>query len=138
MKTREVLRIEGIAMFTAAIVAYFTLEAPVWLFVALALAPDISMLGYLAGNRIGSYAYNAFHTYTAPVILGAAGIWLGIAPLLWIALVWTAHIGIDRAIGYGLKSPAGFRHTHLSAGSDSYQGHIGEVGGDTRVLSAND
>jgi hypothetical protein len=136
MKIREILRIEGIAMFTAAIVAYFTLDAPVWLFVVLALAPDISMVGYLAGSRIGSYAYNAFHTYTVPVVLGAAGIWLGIAPLLWIALVWTAHIGVDRAIGYGLKSPTGFKHTHLSAESDPHDHSTRDVEVDTRVISA--
>ena len=41
--------------------------------------------------------------------------WLGVTPSVWVALVWAAHIGVDRAVGYGLKYPTGFKHTHLSA-----------------------
>lgn len=81
---------------------------PLWLFVVLALAPDISMLAYLAGPHVGSRLYNALHTYLAPVTLGAAGVWLGVTPFTRVALIWAAHIGVDRVIGYGLK------HTHLS------------------------
>jgi hypothetical protein len=98
--------------------AYLTVGGPLWLFVVLALAPDISMLAYLADPRAGSTVYNAFHTYLAPVTLGAAGVWLGIMPLTWVALVWAAHIGVDRAVGYGLKYPTGFKHTHLSGNPD--------------------
>lgn len=115
MDPKTVLRIEGLALFGATTAAYFALEAPLWLFLVLALAPDLSMLGYLAGPRIGSQLYNAFHTYTAPVALGAAGLVLGVPPLAWVALVWAAHIGVDRAVGYGLKYPTGFKHTHLAS-----------------------
>jgi hypothetical protein len=97
MNPRTILRLEGVAVFAAATGAYFGLGAPVWLFLVLALAPDVAMVGYLAGTRVGRYAYNAFHTYVGPV-----------------ALVWTAHIGVDRAVGYGLKYSTAFKHTHLS------------------------
>jgi hypothetical protein len=30
-----------------------------------------------------------------------------------VALIWLAHIGFDRALGYGLKYKAGFGFTHL-------------------------
>jgi len=73
------------------------------------------MLAYRAGPRVGSYVYNGFHTSLAPITLGAAGVWLGATPFVWVALVWAAHIGVDRAVGYGLKYPTGFKHTHLSA-----------------------
>ncbi len=114
MNPKTMLRFEGIALFGAATAAYFAIGAPLWLFVVLALAPDISMLGYLAGPHVGSRLYNAFHTYFVPIALGAIGFWVGMAPITWIALVWITHIGMDRAVGYGLKYPTGFKHTHLS------------------------
>ena len=30
-----------------------------------------------------------------------------------MAAIWTAHIAMDRALGYGLKLPTGFTDTHL-------------------------
>jgi hypothetical protein len=119
MDPKFILRLEGAGLVAVATAAYFTIGGPLWLFVVLALAPDISMLAYLAGPRVGSNVYNAFHTSLAPVALGAAGIWLGVPAAVWVALVWAAHIGVDRAIGYGLKYPTGFNHTHLSGETDS-------------------
>ncbi|QKY20974.1 DUF4260 domain-containing protein [Halolamina sp. CBA1230] len=114
MEPRTVLRLEGVAVFLAATAAYFAVDGPLWLFLVLALAPDLSILGYLAGVRLGSRVYNAFHTYVGPIALGTAGVVLGVPPASWVALVWAAHIGADRAVGYGLKYPIGFKHTHLS------------------------
>jgi hypothetical protein len=80
----------------------------------LALAPDLSMLGYLAGPRLGSVSYNIVHTYTFLLLLGAVGFWAGSQIVLFVSLVWTGHIGADRLFGYGLKFETGFRNTHLS------------------------
>ena len=33
--------------------------------------------------------------------------------VLSLAMIWLAHIGIDRALGYGLKYQTGFAFTHL-------------------------
>jgi hypothetical protein len=118
MYPKSVLRIEGAVIAAVATAAYLTIGGPLWLFVVLALAPDVSMLAYLADPRVGSTVYNAFHTYLAPVTFGAAGVWLGITPFSWIVLIWAAHIGVDHAVGYGLKYPAGFKHTHLSGDPD--------------------
>ena len=71
------------------------------------------MLGYLAGPRIGAAAYNAVHSYVGPIILLVGAVTLGAPIGIAIALIWSAHIGIDRALGFGLKYPEGFAFTHL-------------------------
>lgn len=109
---------EGAGVAAVATVAYFALGGPLWLFVVLALAPDISMLAYLVGPRVGSNVYNVLHTYLVPIALGVTGVLLGVTPVSWIALVWAGHIGVDRSAGYGLKYPTGFKHTHLSDTSE--------------------
>jgi len=101
-------------VFALAVWSYFALDGPLWLFAALALAPDLSMLGYLAGPRVGSQTYNVAHTYALPAVLGAAGYWTDVAVAVLVALVWAGHIGADRLVGYGLKHESGFKQTHLS------------------------
>lgn len=114
MEPRSYLRLEGLAVFVAAVGGYLALDGPLWLLGLLALAPDISMLGYLAGSRVGSRIYNLFHTYTLPLVLGAIGVWASRELPVLVALVWAGHIGADRLVGYGLKFESGFRDTHLS------------------------
>ena len=107
------LRIEGIAVAAAAIVAYAASGQSWWLFAALILAPDLSFLGWMLGPERGAHIYNAAHNYAVAAVLGLAGWWSGSGWLLAIGLVWATHIGIDRAVGYGLKYPANFHMTHL-------------------------
>lgn len=114
MEPRHFLRVEGLAVSGVALGGYFALDGPLWLLAVLALAPDASMVGYLAGPRVGSLGYNVVHTYTLPLALGAAGFWTDSRLALLVALVWGAHIGADRFVGYGLKFDSGFRDTHLS------------------------
>lgn len=111
---RHFLRIEGLAVLVGALALYFTLDAPVWLLVVLALAPDLSMLGYLAGPKLGSLAYNIIHTYTLPLTLGGLGFWIDAQLAIHVAIIWAGHIGADRFFGYGLKYESGFKDTHLS------------------------
>jgi hypothetical protein len=107
------LRIEGLVALVAAVTAYWFLGGNWWLFAILLLAPDLSFFGYSAGQKIGGTIYNLAHTYTVPAVIGAIG-WFGGVPLLVeIALIWLAHIGMDRALGYGLKYPEVAQHTHL-------------------------
>lgn len=114
MEPRHFLRVEGLAVLVIALGGYLALEGPLWLLAALALAPDLSMLSYLGGPRVGSLGYNVVHTYPLPLTLGAAGFWTGNQLAVLVALVWAGHIGTDRAFGYGLKFESGFRDTHLS------------------------
>ncbi len=110
---RLLLRAEGLAVVAAAVAAYAQFGAGWGWFAALFLVPDLSFLAYLAGPRAGAAAYNTMHSYLGAVGLLAAGV-LGAAPLLVAGgLVWCAHIGFDRLLGYGLKYSAGFGYTHL-------------------------
>lgn len=107
------LRLEGVAVLAVAAVLYGVLGGGWLLFAVLFLAPDLAMLGYLGGPRTGALAYNLAHTYAAPAVCAGLGGALA-APLpLALALIWAAHIGFDRALGYGLKLPTDFRDTHL-------------------------
>lgn len=110
---RLLLAGEGIAVGAAAVSIYFYADYPWWLLVVLVLAPDLSMLGYLAGPRVGAACYDAAHTYLGPVVLGAIGVITGTDAASEIALIWLTHIGADRALGYGLKYPSAFNDTHL-------------------------
>lgn len=107
------LRIEGAALLAASVALYWLNGGSWWLFALLLLMPDVSMLGYLSGPRLGAALYNTFHSYPLPVALGILGL-LWSAPLaVAVALIWLAHIGVDRLAGYGLKYPSGFGDTHL-------------------------
>jgi hypothetical protein len=107
------LRLEGLAVATVTALLYARTGSSWWLFAALWLAPDLSMLGYLVGSRWGARIYNAIHTYVTPATLAVAALLLSTHGLLPIALIWANHIGVDRLLGYGLKYPAGFGWTHL-------------------------
>ncbi len=108
------LRLEGLVAAIAAAVIYSRTGASWWLFAALWLAPDLSMLGYLAGPCQGARIYNAFHTYIGPGVLALCSLLPGAHATLPIALIWANHIGVDRLLGFGLKYGDGFGFTHLS------------------------
>jgi Domain of unknown function (DUF4260) len=108
------LRLEGLVVFVAAVALYFDGDYAEWAFLVFLLTPDLSFAGYLAGPRVGAVAYNLAHTYAFPVAIGAGCLLAGETGWpLQAALIWTAHIGIDRVLGYGLKYPTGFKDTHL-------------------------
>ncbi len=109
----SLLRLEGLAALAAAASAYAWLGGSWPLFALLLFAPDLAMIGYRFGPAVGAAAYNAAHTYLAPAALGAAGLAFGAATMQALALIWIAHIGLDRALGYGLKYATGFGDTHL-------------------------
>jgi Domain of unknown function (DUF4260) len=110
---RRLLHLEGLAVAVGSLVLYFDAGYGWLLLVVLILAPDLSMLGYLGGPRVGALVYDVVHTYAGPVALGVVGVRGGYETALQIALIWLAHIGVDRLLGYGLKYPAGFKDTHL-------------------------
>jgi len=110
---RLLLRLEGAAIAIAAVYMFHRLGGNWWWFAALILVPDVSFAAYFLGTRPGAIAYNAIHVLFVPVALALAGFLLPQFDLLSVALIWVAHIGIDRALGFGLKYGAGFGFTHL-------------------------
>lgn len=120
---RTLLRLEGAALAIACMVFYSYFEGSWWMFAVLLLVPDLSFAGYLAGPRAGAAAYNAAHAAILPMLLGIVGMVMPSALAMHLSLIWCAHIGLDRALGYGLKYDAGFGFTHL--------GRIGKDAGST-------
>jgi hypothetical protein len=121
-------RLEGLALALLCVWIFRNLRESWWLFAALILAPDLSMLGYLAGPRVGALVYNIVHSWALVVAwFFAAWYLLGDNFSLSLPVILGAHIGIDRALGFGLKLPTGFRDTHL--------GRIGGAAAQSRAPS---
>jgi hypothetical protein len=110
---RPLLRLEGLSVLIAACFLYRALHGSWIMFAALFLAPDVFMIGYVFGVRVGASVYNVVHTYTAPLVLGFFAFFYSTPLLTAIFLIWMAHIGFDRFLGYGLKYGTGFKDTHL-------------------------
>ena len=104
---RTMLRLEGLALFLGMTLLYWVWDGSWWVYAALFLAPDLSFAAYLFGPRFGAMLYNAAHTYMVPMALMTVGFATAEPLVLSIAMIWLAHIGFDRALGYGLKYAAG-------------------------------
>lgn len=116
---RVLLQAEGVAVTAAAVWAYAAQTDASWLLLAgLWLVPDVGLLGFLGGSRVGAAAYNVTHSALGPVAVIGLGAGMGSELVLAIGLIWTTHVGIDRAIGYGLKSSWSAKHTHLQQLTD--------------------
>ncbi len=108
-----ILRFEAMALFVAGVLVYLQLGGEAWWLLLLLLAPDISMLGYLGGPRLGAVTYNLVHNLVVGLAALALGWFAAIAPLAIAGAVLVAHVGMDRTLGYGLKLPTDFKDTHL-------------------------
>jgi hypothetical protein len=126
--TMRWIRVDAMGIFMAALWA-MTVTHGHWLwFLALFLAPDLSMLGYLFGSRAGAVAYNTVHMYAWPLALLAIGIARHEPLMTTGALSWIAHVAFDQVAGYGLKLPTTFDQTVL--------GPIGRARHDRQPASA--
>lgn len=108
------LHVEGAALLILALYGYMYFEFNWWILLIFLLAPDLSMVGYLFNERIGAVIYNSCHTYTLSIGLFLIGVITGQDLFVLISLIWTAHIGMDRLFGFGLKYPTTFQDTHLN------------------------
>src|SRR5262245_47609197 len=109
---RSWLRLEGAAVFVAGLVLYGQLGAPWWLALPLLLLPDVSAVGYLAGPRIGALTYNVVHNWAFGLAVLGIGLATDVTPIAVLGAATIAHVGIDRAVGYGLKLPTSFQDPH--------------------------
>lgn len=122
------LRLEGLALFLAATVAFGLVHGRWSRYGLLFLFPDLSFALYLAGPKAGTAAYNLLHSTIGPMLLGLAGYASGV---IWsgpLALIWLAHIGFDRAAGFGLKYTSAFGDTHLGLTGSGRTGKTGRAG----------
>jgi hypothetical protein len=116
---RVILRLEGAALLVGAAFFFWRLDGSWILFAVLFLAPDLSFLAYRVSPRVGAIGYNAVHSTLGPFVLLAASAGLAWALGERLALIWLAHVGFDRALGYGLKYAAAFGDTHLGRAGKS-------------------
>lgn len=111
MKT--VLKLEEAALFILGIFLFNRLNYEWWWFLVLILAPDLSMIGYIFGNKIGAFAYNLFHHKGIALLIYAIGYYLSIESIQLTGIVLFSHSAMDRVFGYGLKYEKGFKYIHL-------------------------
>ncbi|MGE7182407.1 DUF4260 domain-containing protein [Peribacillus sp. NPDC006672] len=110
---KKFLHIEGLMVLLAMIYIYSLYEFSWLIFLLLILSPDVSMFAYLIDDRVGAKVYNFFHTYTLSIFMILLAIFLKSDAFMMIGLIWTAHIGMDRLFGYGLKYTSSFKATHI-------------------------
>jgi hypothetical protein len=107
------LRLEGLILLIGAILLYIQQQGSGLMFILLLFVPDASMIGYLRNPQLGSMTYNAVHSYLLPALFMLIAVIGGSALGVQIALIWFAHIGMDRTLGYGLKYATAFKDTHM-------------------------
>ena len=110
---RLLLRLEGLALFVLATLAFAYTGLSWWLYALLFLGPDLSFAAYKAGPKPGAIVYKALHSTLGPALLAGWGLTANEPLCLGLAAIWAAHIGFDRMLGYGLKYASGFHDTHL-------------------------
>jgi hypothetical protein len=113
ISVRGWLRLEGLAAFIAGLALYGWLGGPWLLVLPLLLLPDISAIGYLRGPRLGAFTYNVVHNWAAGLAVLGLGLALDATPVTILGAILIAHVGMDRAVGYGLKLSSSFQDTHL-------------------------
>ena len=114
-KPRTFLRIDGLVLLAGSLILFNSTHQHWWWVPALLFFPDLFMVGYVRSTETGAMLYNLGHSYLLPVLIALCA-WRSDRPfLLAIGLIWLAHIGMDRCLGYGLKYDESFKHTHLGS-----------------------
>ncbi|MCH7411611.1 DUF4260 domain-containing protein [Belliella sp. DSM 111904] len=109
----KLIKLEEIAQFILSIIIFNQLDFAWWVFLALLLLPDLSMLGYLFNTKIGAIAYNIFHHKLLGIMLYGLGMWMVHSYVMLAGVILFGHAAMDRIFGYGLKYADDFKHTHL-------------------------
>ncbi len=107
------LKLEQFAFFVALIYIYFLFNFSWWTFAFLFFVPDLMMIGYLFGNKVGAICYNSIHHYATTILLFFIGYLSEHSTLMMVGIIFSAHIAFDRVLSYGLKKSEGFKFTHL-------------------------
>lgn len=115
----KLIKLEELGMFILGLALFSLMDYAWWVFPALILAPDISIGGYLLGNRTGAIIYNLFHHKGIAALAYAAGLLIGSPVLMLAGIILFSHASLDRILGYGLKYSDSFQHTHLGRIGDN-------------------
>ena len=114
-RPRRFLQVEGVVLFGATLFLFNSTHQHWWWVPVLLFLPDLFMAGYARSTKLGALIYNIGHTYLLPTILALYGLHSHRPFIVGIGLIWLAHIGMDRVLGYGLKYDDNFKHTHLGS-----------------------
>ena len=107
------LKLEALALLGLSIFLFSRLNYSWWLYPLLFFVPDLSMVGYAFGARVGALIYNIVHHHALSIGLYILGFALGIPALQLTGVILLGHSSLDRVLGYGLKYPDLFQNTHL-------------------------
>ena len=110
---KKLIKLEELGVFLFSIYLFSLLSYPWWFYPLFFFAPDLSMIGYIAGPRLGAITYNLIHHRAIALGLFVAGAFLHIPVLSFIGVILLGHSSLDRVLGYGLKYDDSFDHTHL-------------------------
>ena len=108
-----ILRVEGLAYALVSGALLFQSGPSLATVVIVLVLPDLTIAAYAMGPVIGATAYNLAHSTVGPLVLGGAGLFVGSRITVEVSLLWLVHVGVDRALGFGLKHRTGFDDTHL-------------------------
>jgi hypothetical protein len=124
---KNLLRLEEAGMFLLSVCLLGQLHYAWWWWLVWILAPDLSMIGYLGGPRVGAISYNIVHHKGIAIVIYLSGLYTYNQGLQFAGLILFGHSSMDRGMGYGLKYFSGFGDTHL--------GKIGKEGAATEPVS---
>ena len=110
---KRLIMLEELLLAVLSFYLFLALEYAWWWFFLLLLTPDLGMLGYLLGPKVGAWTYNIAHYKGVAVALFVLGGYLGVQWLQLVGLIVLGHSSLDRVFGYGLKYTDAFQHTHL-------------------------
>lgn len=125
------VRAEATVGLVTAVVAYNVWFPHRWgWFWLLLLTPDVSLLPFAMGKgalRFAAGFYNAWHSLVGPLVLLGWAWHADWSAGSAYALIWLAHIALDRMLGYGLKYAGSFQWTHIQAVQAGAEGGAGRV-----------
>lgn len=110
---KNILRLEELGVFIFSLFLFAQTSFGWWWFPLLILLPDMGMVGYLVNPKIGAVIYNVFHHKAIAVILYMTGFIWDVPFIELAGIIFLGHAAMDRMLGYGLKYPDRFQHTHL-------------------------
>lgn len=123
MGMKNLIKMEEVLMLGLAVYLFTGLRFVWWWYPVLFLAPDLGMVGYISGTRLGALTYNFVHHKGLAIMLYVLGAVLSRQGMQLAGVVILGHSSFDRVMDYGLKYVDDFKHTHLGwIGSSEGQG----------------